>query len=105
MDVDIERGRYIGMTEKFLNLLDVYALCQKQAASRMAQIVETDFRQVVLLQQLLEVMRNVTRQDDAAIRPNTHEVGVVVFIAVFALICLLLRFQMLEVSNPPRPSR
>ena len=33
--VDIERGRYIGVTEKFLNLLDVYALCQKQTASRM----------------------------------------------------------------------
>ena len=27
--VDIERGRYIGVTEKFLNLLDVYSLRQK----------------------------------------------------------------------------
>ena len=49
--IDIQRGRYIGVTEKFLNLLDVYSLCQKQAACRMAQIVETNFRQVVLRQQ------------------------------------------------------
>ena len=63
------------------------------------QIVGTDFRQVVLLQQLLEVMRNITRQNNTAIRPNAYEVGVMVFIAVFALICLLLRFQALEVSD------
>lgn len=48
MNVDIQRGRNIGMTEKFLNLLDVYALCQKQAACGMAQIVEPNFRQAVL---------------------------------------------------------
>ena len=57
VDVNIQRGRYIGVTEKFLNLLDVYALCQQQAACRMTQVVETDLRQVVLRQQLLEVVR------------------------------------------------
>ena len=30
--VNIKRGRYIGMTEKFLNLLDVHSLRQKQTA-------------------------------------------------------------------------
>lgn len=48
MRVDVECGRNIGMTEKFLNLFDVYALCQKQAASRMAQVVKANFRQAVL---------------------------------------------------------
>ena len=49
--IDIERGRYIGMTEKFLNLLDVYSLRQKQTACRMAQVVKTNFRKVILRQQ------------------------------------------------------
>ena len=49
--IDIERGRNIGMTEKFLNLLDVYALRQKQAACGMTQIMKTNFRQVILRQQ------------------------------------------------------
>ena len=35
VDIDIQRGRYIGMTEKFLNLLNVHALRQQQAACRM----------------------------------------------------------------------
>ena len=35
VDIDIQRGRYIGMTEKFLNLLDVHALHQKQASCGM----------------------------------------------------------------------
>ena len=35
VDIDIQRGRYIGVTEKFLNLLDVHSLCQKQAACGM----------------------------------------------------------------------
>ena len=30
VDIDIQRGRYIGVTEKFLNLLDVHSLRQKQ---------------------------------------------------------------------------
>ena len=65
----------------------------------MTQVVETDFRQVILHQQLLEIAGNITRQDNASIRPNTHEVGVVILVPVFALICLLLRLQALEVSN------
>ena len=36
------------MAEKFLNLLDVYALCQKQTSCRMTQAVKADFRQAVL---------------------------------------------------------
>ena len=99
VDVDVQRGSYIGMTKKFLNLLDVYALCQKQAACRMAQVMETDFRQVVLRQQFLKVVRNVARQDNTPVRSNTHEIGVVILVPVFALICLLLRFQALEVSD------
>ena len=51
MDVDVQRSRYIGMTEKFLNLFNVYALCQQQAACRMTQVVEPNFRQVILRQQ------------------------------------------------------
>ena len=49
--VDIERGRYIGMTEKFLNLLNIHSLRQKQTSCRMTQVVETNFRQVILRQQ------------------------------------------------------
>ena len=47
MRVDVQRGRYISVTEKFLNLLDVHALRQQQAACGMTQIMETNFRQVV----------------------------------------------------------
>ena len=36
VDVDIQRGRYIGVTEEFLNLLNVYALRQQQASRGMA---------------------------------------------------------------------
>ena len=46
--IDIERGRYIGMTEKFLNLFDVHSLRQKQAACGMTQVVKANFRQAVL---------------------------------------------------------
>ena len=51
MRVDIECGRNIGVTEKFLNLLNVYSLRQKQASCRMTQVVEPNFRQVILRQQ------------------------------------------------------
>ena len=51
VDIDIQRGRYIGMTEEFLNLLDVYSLCQQQAACGMTQVVEPNCRQVILRQQ------------------------------------------------------
>lgn len=47
VDIDIQRGRYIGVTEKFLNLLDVHSLRQKQTACCMTQVVKTNFRQVV----------------------------------------------------------
>ena len=47
VDIDIQRGRYIGVTEKFLNLLNVHSLRQKQTACRMTQVVKTNFRQVV----------------------------------------------------------
>ena len=56
VDIDIQRSSYIGMTEEFLNLLDVYSLRQKQTACRMAQVVKTNFRKVVLRQQLLEIV-------------------------------------------------
>ena len=49
--VNVKRSRNIRMTEKFLNLLDVHALCKKQAACGMAQVVEPNFRQVILRQQ------------------------------------------------------
>ena len=51
MNVDIQRGRYIGMTEKFLNLFNIHSLRQKQASCGMTQVVEPNFRQVILRQQ------------------------------------------------------
>ena len=73
VDVDVQRGRNIGVTEKFLNLFNVHSLRQKQASCRMTQIVKADFRQAVFRQQLLKVVRNIARQDDTAIRPNKSE--------------------------------
>ena len=49
--VNIKRGRYIGMTEKFLNLFNIHSLRQKQTSCRMTQVVEPNFRQVILRQQ------------------------------------------------------
>ena len=49
--IDVQRGRYIGMTEKFLNLLNIHSLRQKQTSCRMTQVVEPNFRQVILRQQ------------------------------------------------------
>ena len=45
--VNVQRSHCISMTEKFLNLFNIHSLRQKQAASRMAQVVKANFRQVV----------------------------------------------------------
>ena len=59
VDVDVQRGRNIGVTEKFLNLFNVHSLRQKQASCRMTQIVKADFRQAVFRQQLRSVYKEL----------------------------------------------
>ena len=53
--IDIRRGAHIAMSEPFLDLLHRHALCEEHRGAGVAQVVEADFLQVMLLQQLFEV--------------------------------------------------
>ena len=52
---DIHSGTHIAMSEPFLNLLQGHALCKKHRGAGVAQIVESDLLQVMLLQKLSKV--------------------------------------------------
>ena len=53
--IDIRRSAHIAMSEPFLDLHHRYALGEEHRGAGVAQIVEADLLQVMLLQQLSEV--------------------------------------------------
>ena len=57
VDVDVQRGRNIGVTEKFLNLFNVHSLRQKQASCRMPLRYNNDKQKKPLFSRGLSVCR------------------------------------------------
>ena len=52
---DIHSCAHVAMSEPFLNLLHRHALCKEHRGAGVAQIVESDLLQVMLLQKLSKV--------------------------------------------------
>ena len=57
------------MAQEFLHLLDGVAAVDQHTAGRMAQIMETNLRQVVLFQQFSEAPAHIIRLKDGTVRP------------------------------------
>ena len=53
--IDIGGCTHIAMSEPFLDLLHWHALCEEHRGAGVAQVVEADLLQIMLLQQLSEV--------------------------------------------------
>ncbi len=54
--VDVGGGAHVAVTEPFLNLFHRHALCKEHRGAGMAQVVEADLLQFMLLQKLSEVL-------------------------------------------------
>ena len=58
MAIDVGGGAHVAVSEPFLDLLHWHALGKKYRGTGVAQIVETYFLQIMLLQKLSEVLRD-----------------------------------------------
>lgn len=91
MAVDVCGHLDVRVTEPLLHVLQAVALRQQHAGAGVAQVVEPDMGQVVLLQQLVEGVAYVVRGVGVPVLPGEHiVVGYVVLAEVIAVVLLLL---------------
>ena len=74
--IDIRGGAHIAMSEPFLDLLHRHALGEEHRGAGVAQVVEADLLQVMLLQKLSEVPRDEVGIVQLAECVHTDIVGV-----------------------------
>ena len=92
MAVDVRGHLDVRVTEPLLHVLQAVALRQQHAGAGVAQVVESDMRQVVLLQQLVEGVAYIIGGIGVPVLPGEHiVVGYVVLAIMVAVVLLLLK--------------
>ena len=92
MAVDIGSHLDVRVAEPLLHVLQAVALRQQHAGAGVAQVVEPDVGQVVLLQQFVEGVAHIVGGVGMPVLPGEHVVvGYVVLAEVVAVVLLLLK--------------
>ena len=90
MAVDVRGHLDVRVTEPLLHVLQPVALRQQHAGSGVAQVVEPDMGQVVLLQQFVEGVTYIVGGVGMPVLPGEHIVVVYVILAEVVAVVLLL---------------
>ena len=91
MAVDVRGHLDVRVSQPLLYVLQTVALRQQHAGAGVAQVVEPDMGQVVLLQQLVEGVAYIIGRIGMPVLPGEHIVVVYVILAeVIAVVLLLL---------------
>lgn len=90
MAVDVRGHLDVRVAQPLLHILQAVALRQQHAGAGVAQVVEPDMGQVVLLQQLVEGVAYVVRGVGVPVLPGEHIVVVYVILAEVVAVVLLL---------------
>ena len=96
MAVDIGSHLDVRVAEPLLHVLQAVALRQQHAGAGVAQVVEPDVGQVVLLQQFVEGVAHIVGGVGMPVLPGEHVVVVYVVLAEVVAVVLLLLKQDLE---------
>ena len=96
MAVDVCSHLDVRVAQPLLHVFQAVALRQQHAGAGVAQIVEPDVGQVVLLQQLVEGVAHIVRGVGMPVLPGEHIVVVYVVLAEVVAVVLLLLKQNLE---------
>ena len=96
MAVDIRGHLDVRVAQPLLHILQAVALRQQHAGAGVAQVVEPDVGQVVLLQQLVEGVAYIVGGVGMPVLPGEHIVVVYVVLAEVITVVLLLLKQDLE---------
>ena len=99
MAVDVRGHLDVRVAQPLLHVLQTVALRQQHAGAGVAQVVEPDMGQVVLLQQLVEGMTHIVRGVRVPVLPGEHIAVVYVVLAEMIAVVLLLLKQDFEQSN------
>ena len=90
MAVDVYSHLDVRVAQPLLHVLQAVALRQQHAGAGVAQVVEPDMGQVVLLQQLVEGVAHVVRGVGVPVLPGEHLVVVYVVLAEVVAVVLFL---------------
>ena len=96
MAVDVCGHLDVRVAEPLLHVLQTVALRQQHAGAGVAQVVEPDMGQVVLLQQLVEGVAHIVGGVGVPVLPGEHVVVVYVVLAIMIAVVLLLLKQDFE---------
>ena len=96
MAVDVRGHLDVRVTEPLLHVLQAVALRQQHAGAGVAQVVESDVGQVVLLQQLVEGVAHIVGGVGVPVLPGEYVVVVYVVLAEVVAVVLFLLKQDLE---------
>ena len=90
MAVDVRGHLDVRVSQQLLHVLQTVALRQQHAGAGVAQVVEPDMGQVVLLQQLVEGVAYIIGGIGMPVLPGEHVVVVYVVLAEVVAVDLLL---------------
>ena len=104
VSVDVGCGGDVTVAQPFLNLLHGHSLFQQQAGTGVAQIMEPDMPQPVVLQQLGKPFGHCVGKDEVShlIHEQVALVLSVIAVAAEFLVVLLLRLQVPQPLGEPR---
>ena len=90
MAVDVCGHLDVRVAQPLLHVFQAVALRQQHAGAGVAQVVELDMGQVVLLQQLVEGVAHIVGRVGMPVLPGEHVVVVYVVLAIMVAVVLLL---------------
>ena len=96
MPVGVGRSFDVTVPQPFLHVFERKAHIQQIAGGAVTELVKTDMRHPVSLQQFGELVRHIVRREGSAVLPSEHIIVIEVSVAIESLILPLLVFQILE---------